>query len=523
MIANGVMAPGAGVSAPQRFTPHDLIVTFRPGPLGAPPAGAVAMAARATAQGIAQGIRFRLAPHEAAGRLRLSDVSPAILAARLRVERPEQMDSIASVLRADPAVADVARDVRVYAADRAAEFADTIPNDPAYPDQSWNYAMIDLPRAWSITTGSAAVLVAVVDNGIRFDHPAVTANLTSDGYDFVSQAPDSLCAGGHIDNADDGDGYDSDPTIPDDFVPNQANTCLNGHFSIGGHGLHVAGTVGAVGNDGVVVTGVNWTVRIRPVRVLGLLGGTFFDVAQGILYAAGLPASDGAGGFVQAPSAARIINVSLGGPCPPGTTLHDAVIAATNANALVIAAAGDSSATAPFCPAAYQEALAVSAVGPSGLLASYSNYAGATGIAAPGGDVGGDATFFVLSSTCDFTTSPCSPNYAYYAGTSQATPHVSGVAALLLAADPTLTSAQLRARLTDYAVDAGSAGADAQYGAGIVNARNSLTQTLAPPRAAVRPCVRCDDRQHRQHPADRRRRDLHFQWPGRRHLSRLCR
>lgn len=480
-VAEGVMAQGAGVSGQPRFTPHDLIVTFRPGPIGAPPAGARAMAAPATAQAIVQEMRSRLAPHEAPGRLRVSDVSPAILAARLWVDRPEQMDSITEMLRAVPAVAAVERDLRVYAADGLRGPGDTIPNDPAYADQSWNYTMIDLPRAWTVTTGSASVLVAVVDNGIRFDHPAVAANLTHDGYDFVSPAPDSLCAGGTIDNADDGDGYDPDPTIPDDFVPNNANTCLMGHFSIGGHGLHVAGTVGAVGNDGVVVTGVNWTVRIRPVRVLGLLGGTFFDVAQGILYAAGLPASNGAGGFIQAPSAARIINVSLGGPCPPGTTLRDAVVAATNANALVIAAAGNSGATTPFCPAAYPEALAVSAAGPDGGLASYSNYAGTNGIAAPGGDAGGDATFFILSSTCDFTTDPCGPNYAYYAGTSQAAPHVSGVAALLLAADPSLTSAQLRARLTAYAVDAGSAGPDTWYGAGIVNARNSLTQTFAPP------------------------------------------
>ena len=483
-LANSVVAPGAGMTGQPRYTAHDLIVTFRPGPIGAPLAGAAAMASPATAQSVVAAIRSRLAPREAPGRLRVSDVSPAILAARVRVERPQEMDSIANLLRADPAVAAVARDRRIYAADRIGVPGDTIPNDLAYPDQSWNYTMIDLPRAWSITTGSASVLVAVVDNGIRFNHPAIAANLTNDGYDFVSMGPDSLCAGGTIDNADDGNGYDPDPTIPDDFIPSTDDTCLMGHFSIGGHGLHVAGTVGAVGNDGLVVTGVNWTVSIRPVRVLGLLGGTVFDVAQGILYAAGLPASNGSGGFVQAPSAARIINVSLGGTCPspgPGDVLHDAVIAATNANALVIAAAGNNSETAPFCPAAYPEALAVSAVAANALLASYSNYAGTAGIAAPGGDLGSDASFLVLSATCDFTVNPCSPNYAYYGGTSQATPHVSGVAALLLAADPSLTSAQLRARLTGYALDVGAVGADAQYGAGIVNARNSLTQTLAPP------------------------------------------
>src|SRR5581483_7115089 len=99
--------------------------------------------------------------------------------------------------------------------------------------------------------------------------------------------------------------------------------------SIGGHGVHVAGTIGAAGNDGLGVTGVNWTVRIRPIRVLSIDGsGTAYDVAQGILYAAGLPADNGSGGTVQASSPARVVNLSLGGPAD--STLHSAIIAATN-------------------------------------------------------------------------------------------------------------------------------------------------------------------------------------------------
>src|SRR6185503_3952833 len=83
---------------------------------------------------------------------------------------------------------------------------------------------------------------------------------------------------------------------------------------LGAHGLHVAGTIGAVGNNSIGVTGINWTVRIRPVRVLGIGGfGSEYDIAQGILYAAGLPADNGLGGTVQASSGARIINLSLGG------------------------------------------------------------------------------------------------------------------------------------------------------------------------------------------------------------------
>src|SRR5207253_9487776 len=85
-----------------------------------------------------------------------------------------------------------------------------------------------------------------------------------------------------------------------------------------------------VGNDGIGVTGVNWSVRIRPVRALGAAGfGTLYDVAQGILYAAGLPADDGAGGTVQATTGARIINVSLGGYFND-PTLHSAIVSAAN-------------------------------------------------------------------------------------------------------------------------------------------------------------------------------------------------
>jgi hypothetical protein len=160
--------------------------------------------------------------------------------------------------------------------------------------------------------------------------------------------------------------------------------------------------------------------------------------------------------------------------------LHNAVIAATNAGSLVIAAAGNDGSTTALYPAAYPEALAVSAVGPDGQLASYSTHGSAIDIAAPGGDIAdGGGTYGVMSTVWNFVTN--APSYDSWDGTSMATPHVSGVAALLLAQNPSLTGAQLRSRLTTWAVDAGTAGPDNLYGAGIVNARNSLTQSFAPP------------------------------------------
>jgi hypothetical protein len=205
--------------------------------------------------------------------------------------------------------------------------------------------------------------------------------------------------------------------------------------------------------------------------------GSSYDIAQGILYAAGLPADNGAGGTVKPTTGARIINLSIGGAAD--TTLHLAVIAASNAGALLVVAAGNSSTSAPSYPAAYPEVLAVSAVGPNVTLASYSNYGSYIGIAAPGGDPfpsGADSSDAVFSTLWNFTSS--TPTYGPEQGTSMAAPHVSGVAALLLAQNPSLTAAQLRSRLTTYAVNIGSANL---YGAGLVNAYNSLAQTFGPP------------------------------------------
>ena len=473
-------------------TPRDLIVTFRHGALGAPPVGSAALATKASARAVGAAIRARfegLLPPGAA----VTGVSPAILAAKVRVTDSTALDGVAAALRRDPAIAAVTRnrllwlDETAYApaggaggwggtgaSGPAAAALRVVPNDTFFAIQSWHYGLIDLPRAWTITTGNPSVLVALVDDGTRFDHPALAGNLTSDGYDFVTDA-DSLvlCSGDTITNADDGGGYDPDPTILASYSPDSTGTCYNPD-DIGAHGVHVAGTIGAVGNDRVGVTGVNWNVRIRPVRALGVAGfGEFYDIAQGILYAAGLPADDGKGGTVQPTSGAKIINLSLGGP-DTDTTLHSAIISATNAGALVVAAAGNAGTSAPHYPAAYPEVLAVAAVGPDGAPASYSSFGPYVTLRAPGGNFElGDFTDGVFSAIWDFARGQ--PDYAWAEGTSMASPHVAGVAALLLAQTPALTASELRSRLTSYAV-----GPPTQYGVGLVNAYNSLTQSHGP-------------------------------------------
>ncbi len=442
--------------------PGALIVTLRRESIGAPAGGPRGRMARQQADAVADRMRRTLEEHAGPGR-RVRDVSPQLAAGRLEVQ-PGTEDAVAAELRRDLRVQRVERDGWAYAT------AGVTPNDPLATAQAWHYAMVDMPRAWKRTTGGNGVLVAVVDDGIRFDHPDIAPNLTADGYDFVSNVSYNTRCGARS-NAGDGNGYDGDPTTPayyDGCDLSQA----------GGHGLHVAGTIGGVGNNGVGMSGMAWTVRIRPVRVLGTTGsGSYFDIAQGILYAAGLPASNGAGGVVQATSGARIINMSLGGTSD-AQVMRDAVIAATGAGALVVVAAGNENTSAPFYPAVYPEVLTVSSVGPNRTRAGYSNWGPNVDIAAPGGDQ--DAGGFwagVASTQWNFATG--TPTYNLIHGTSMAAPHVTGAAALLLAQDPSLTAAQLRERLMTYAVDLGAPGTDPVFGAGLLNVRNSLAQSRA--------------------------------------------
>ncbi|HEU0013486.1 MAG TPA: S8 family serine peptidase [Longimicrobium sp.] len=456
---------------PLRYSDDALIVTFKQASLSAPAIGSRAMRSAQTAATLARGMRDRLGRH-AALPMRVADVSPALLSARVRVSSPARLDEVRAALLRDASVASVSRDARAQA------YGQLLPNDEAYVAQQWHYELLDLPRAWGMQVGNRTALIAVVDDGIRFDHPDIAANLTSDGYDFASSFVVPFCGGGTVDLTGDGGGYDADPTIPKSYEVNAAGTCVQ-ESAAGAHGLHVAGTIGAMGNNAIGSTGINWNVRIRPVRVLNGLGdGTYFDIAQGILYAAGLPASNGQGGTVQAPSAAQIINLSLGGPTDE-PVLRSAVQAAAAAGSLIVAAAGNDGTSTVGYPAAYPEVLAVSAVGPDGVLASYSTFGTAVDIAAPGGDFDlGNESHGVLSLAWDFSEN--SPALSFAFGTSMASPHVAGVAALLLAQQPGMTAAQLRARLLDWAVDQGAPGNDIQYGAGVVHARNSLAGNRAP-------------------------------------------
>ena len=241
------------------------------------------------------------------------------------------------------------------------------------------------------------------------------------------------------------------------------------------------------------MTGVNWNVRIRPIRVLGIEGGGYSSTSRrAILYAAGLPAEGAGGDPVVAPNRAPIINMSLGGP--GDSTLGAAVAAAIAAGSVIIASAGN--------VATHRRELS-RVVSRRHLRRGARRRRRARELL----DVATSSCRSPRPAATSASTIPRSscrrherhsvdgvefhershfheqvgPDYAFYTGTSMAAPHVSGVAALVLAANPGMTGAQLRARLTSTAVDIGPPGVDARYGYGRVNAYNAVTGTQGPP------------------------------------------
>lgn len=324
------------------------------------------------------------------------------------------------------------------------------PNDTYYGLQ-WHYEQIKLPAAWDIETGSSNVRIAVLDTG---SVPAMDlAPREIAGFDMIN---DAAIAG-------DGGGYDNDPTDVGDGLGSPQPSSF--------HGAHVAGTIGAVTDNSYGVSGVTWAGEIMHVRVLGIGGGSSFDIAQGVLYAAGLQNASGE----TALQPAHIINMSLGGG-GSNSTFQNAITSARNSGVVIIAAAGNENSSTPSFPAAYSGVVSVSAVDVDGRRAPYSNFHASVDIAAPGGDVSADRNGDgyadgVLSSKPDDSSNPTNfESYSFYQGTSMAAPHVAGVAALILSVDDQLTPAQVEAILGDTATDLGAAGRDNIFGEGLLNA-----------------------------------------------------
>jgi subtilisin family serine protease len=271
-------------------------------------------------------------------------------------------------------------------------------------------ADIDAPEAWDFETGSDTVVVAIIDTGVDYKHPDLIGNMWRN----TGEIP-----GNGID--DDGNGY-VDDVVGYDFV-NHDGDPWDDHS----HGTHVAGTIGAVGNNGVGVTGVCWKTRIMALKFLGAGGsGSTSDAVSAVLYATA--------------NGAKVMNNSWGGG-GYSQALFDAIRVADSAGVLFVAAAGNSGTNNdvyPFYPASYDlpNVLVVAATDSADALASFSCY-GATSVdlAAPGVNI--------------FSTTP-GGQYGQKSGTSMATPHVVGAAALLLSDSPGLRAADLKGLLMSY-------------------------------------------------------------------------
>lgn len=320
------------------------------------------------------------------------------------------------------------------------------PNDPLYPFQ-WNFEQIDVEGAWSRATGDG-VVVAVIDTGVAYADTVdqrrrrvrdLGENRIAPGYDFVD----------------------------DDENPHDEH----------GHGTHVAGTIAQTTNNAYGVAGVAPNARIMPIRVLDAGGrGNTADIAESIRWAAD--------------NGADVINMSLGGPVP-SRILQDAVAYAHRKGVTVVAAAGNNGWSMPSFPASYPHVISVAATQYDRTTTFYSNHGRTVDVAAPGGNTRVDQNDDgrpdgILQETIS-QGDPLTHEFALYMGTSMASPHVAGVAALLVELGVTSPD-RLEAILTSTASrDVPSYSAD-RYGAGIIDAASAtgaVQSRLRAPRAAL--------------------------------------
>jgi len=308
-------------------------------------------------------------------------------------------------------------------------------SDPFYEKQ-WHYfpngsfedgkfpGGTDISELWSFSPGSSDVVVAVLDTGFLFDHEDA-ANVI-DGFDFVSD----------LDASNDGDGWDSNAQDPGDACgPLNTNSW---------HGSHVAGTIGALGHNGLGGVGINKNVSIIPVRVLGKCGGNFNDILTAVLWAADLLDSQSLIelGLPRVSKKANIINMSLGGlgRCQRGAAnIFQRV--AESGTLVVVAAGNDARNASDFVPASCPGVMTVAASDMSGsLVGRYSNFGPLVSIMAPGGDIKSDLDG---NGFPDGVFSMIKDDYAFFNGTSMAAPHVAGLAAHIYALNPDLSPSQV--------------------------------------------------------------------------------
>ncbi len=424
-------------------------------PRGAPSAAAsAAPSATATAR-----------PQHAASlaaRLSLPLVDGPVLGGRTQALRSVGLSSsqLAARLAAQPDVEWAVPDLR--------RRLTAVPNDPYFgagqasitpsagqwylraPDSTFVSA-VNAVGAWDVTPGSPSITVAVLDTGVRPNHPDLVGKLHP-GRDFIVDRV----------TANDGGGRDPDPSDPGDWT--DFGECSGGEAAqpSSWHGTQVAGLVGAATDNAVGMAGAGRNVMVLPVRVLGRCGGYDSDIIAGMRWAAGL-SSDPV--FNLHP--ARVVNLSLGSPGACLASYADAVAELAAAGVTVVAAVGNDTGTAVGVPANCPGAIAVAGVRHSGTKVGYSSLGPESAIAAPAGNcvnLTGACLYPLLTTTNSGSTAPGADTYSdsndATLGTSFASPIVAGTVALMLSANPSLTPAQVRTALQATARPFPSTGAE---------------------------------------------------------------
>jgi serine protease len=480
----------------------------------------------------------------------VADVSSLAARVGLSMTKSRQLTAAMHVifLRQTLYGADVESALTALRADPAVEFADidqrrypmSLPNDPLFVATSgatgqWymqtpsgavgtgDLAATDAVSAWGITTGNTGTVIADVDTGVRFDHPdLLRAGLGAGGrllpgYDFVSgdESPSTGAALGTFLIANDGDGWDPDPSDPGDWISSTdqqnalfpSSSCPLADSSW--HGTRVVGILGAITNNDTGIAGMTWGPWILPVRALGKCSGYDSDIIAGIEWAAGISVSNAATPVPDNPYPANIINLSLGGSGSCISAYQIALKAVTGMGALVVVSAGNASAAvgAPAnCSALVPGVIAVAGLRNVGTKVGYSSFGPEVGISAPAGNcvnTSGACLRSIDTTTNLGTTVPGQNSYTNQTnsnlGTSFSAPIVSGIAGLMRAVNGNLTPAQLVTRLEHSATPfpantnnlpvcpASVAGteecscpATGECGTGMVNALSAVNAALDP-------------------------------------------
>jgi serine protease len=414
---------------------------------------------------------------------------------RSQVVRAQGMDSatLARRLAADPEIESVVVDHRRRAL--------AVPNDPLFlpaagsspasgqwylktPD-SVTPASIDAVSAWDTTQGKRNMVVAVLDTGVRYDHPDLDGKLLT-GRDMVSNAT----------VANDGDGRDADASDPGDWVTTAEVNDSNSPFyhcntanSDGSytadpsswHGTIVSGIIGAATDNGVGMAGVGWNTKILPVRVLGKCFGYDSDIQAGMLWAAGVPVP----GEPANPVPARVLNMSLGGDGACDSFYTTTVNHVLATGAVIVAAAGNGNGHAVGAPGNCPGVIAVAGLRQVGTKVGYSDLGPEVTIAAPAGNcvtATGACLYPILSTTNKGTNQPIAgaggagytDAFNISVGTSFSSPLVAGTVALMLSANPALTNTQVKNLLKSSARAFPTSGGSA--GIGVCQAPSSTDQ-----------------------------------------------